>query len=140
MVGLQSVRLKSIRDLDDDTIVYLPTNDAESVIFNRYMYYAAILCIMLNVDITKVLTKTREAPVSFVRTLSWLMLRELDNVETTKIAVAAKRSHSTVIVLTNNLKEILKVDKRTNRIYNIFKNYAVKNIALSSVKEFVNKQ
>lgn len=125
-----------IRNLPDNTKVYIVTEDADSLLKETYMYYAAILCIMLNVDLKQTLGKSRKQNVVLVRTIAWLYLRDEDSVGIKRIAMAAKRNHSTIAVLTNKLKSVLSVDKKTRRIYNVFKNYVQNQKPLEEVKEY----
>lgn len=136
MLGLKQTTIGKIRNLPDSTKVYIVTEDADSLLKETYLYYAAILCIMLNVDLKEVTGKTRRQNVVMVRTMVWLYLRDGDGVGTKRIAMVSRRSHSTVVVLTNNLKETLKFDKKAKRIYDVFRQYVQKKKPLDLVKEY----
>ena len=137
MLGLKQTTIGKIKDrLPDSTKVFIVTEDADSLLKETYMYYAAILCIMLNVDLKEIMGKSRRQNVVLIRTMIWLYLRDNDGVGTKRIAMVSKRSHSTVVVLTNNFKYVLKVDKKTKRIYDVFKNYVENQKPLELIKEY----
>ena len=136
MLGLKAIKLGDIRDIPKNTIVYLPTDDAKSELKERYLYYLGILCIMLNADMKKVVSKSREEKACLCREIAWLYLRENDKIGVKRIGMVAKRKYSTVVVLSNNFKARTEIDKKARKIYDVFRNYVDNEKELQYVKEY----
>jgi chromosomal replication initiation ATPase DnaA len=136
MLGLKQTTIGKVRNLPDETKVYIVTEEVDTVLKETYMYYAAILCIMLNVDLKEILGKSRRQNVVLIRTMVWLYMREKDGISTKRIAMVSNRNYSTVIVLSNNLKDMFQFDKKTKRIYDVFRNYADNQEPLEYVKGY----
>lgn len=136
MLGLKQTTIGKVRNLPDETKVYIVTEEVDTVLKETYMYYAAILCIMLNVDLKEILSKSRRQNVVLIRTMVWLYMREKDGISTKRIAMVSNRNYSTVIVLSNNLKDMFQFDKKTKRIYDVFRNYADNQEPLEYVKGY----
>lgn len=136
MLGLKQTTLGRIRSLPDNTKVYIISDDFSSELKQRYLYYVGILCNMLNENASDVMSKSRRQELCMIRTMVWVYLRDKDNVSTHRIAKIAKRNYSTIIVLSNNFKEMIEFDKKVKKIYDVFKNYVENEKPLDYVKPY----
>lgn len=140
MICLKSAKLGELLKMGYplETYVYwvdYTDNTEMSAIYKKYLETASKL---FEIDVKLIDSISRKWEVTEARHMIWSLMRFNDGMSCSKIGKLAKRSHSTILVCTDKIKERIKVDKKLKVKYDALYNSLDKADVQCFYKKFGN--